>query len=147
MVQGSFFSGQDDFSIIQNIRKQVFEEPAMWENERDISSMHAVVYSDNQAVGAGTIFYDGWECVISHVGVLPAYRGQKFGDFIVRMLIDKAVMANVEEIYLITDKKTAGFFEKIGFQRKKDIDEKNFVLMGLRKEQIFKCCDCHEKGE
>lgn len=146
MVQGKFYSGQEDLAVIKEIRKQVFKDSFMWEDEKERLSMHAVVYADDRAVGTGRIFYDGWECIISHVGVLKAYRGRGLGDFIVRLLIDKAVLSNVEEICLTAGKDTFAFFEKIGFKKEsgKHGQEEEAVNMRLNRKDISRCCDCHE---
>ena len=35
MVQGKFYSGQEDLAVIKEIRKQVFKDSFMWEDEKE----------------------------------------------------------------------------------------------------------------
>ena len=151
MVQGKFLSGQDELNVIKEIRRQVFADPECWEDELDGRCMHVVAVQGDQVVACGRIFYDGFECEISNVAVLPAYQRQKFGDFVVRMLIDKAVMSGVDEIRLEAPEAVCGFFEKIGFRATTEQTEhenaSGCIEMMLKKDQIYKCCGCHDSGQ
>ncbi len=151
MVQGKFLSGQDDLTVIKEIRRQVFsEEPGLWEDELDGRCMHVLAMQEDQVVACGRICYDGFECEISRVAVLPAYQRQKFGDFVVRMLIDKALLSGVDEMRLEAPEEICGFFEKIGFRATGNtahLEASEWKELILKKDQIHKCCGCHENGK
>ena len=43
-------------------------------------------------------------------------RGKKYGDFVVRMLADKAFNSGINEIYVGAQTQAIGFYETIGFK-------------------------------
>jgi len=135
MVRGKFFSGQDDLSVIKEIRNKVFQESG---DGQDDFCMHVLAYNEDVPVATGRISYDGWEFVISKVCVLEEHRGKSYGDFIVRMLVDKAMMSNAKQVKLEATKETIAFFEKIGFK----LDGTESFGMTLDTDSIHKCCNC-----
>ena len=105
MVEGKFFSGQDDLREIYQIRREVFTEELGELEEQDANdaiSMHALAYTEGKPVATGRIRFDGWEFVIDKVAVRKEFRGMKYGDFIVRLLIDRAMMAGTGGKKLLT---------------------------------------------
>lgn len=173
MIQGKFFSGNDDLTEIRKIRKAVFceelgIEEEMEEDGQDALCMHVLAYDNGVPVAVGRIFYDGWEFIISKVAVLKAHRHKMYGDFIVRMLIDKAMMSGAIEIKLESPESCTAFFKSIGFEekstavnqrgrnaedsehiqksenaeRRDSADEAN-IEMVLNIANIHKCCDCN----
>ena len=150
MVRGKFYSGQDDLTEIFHIRKSVFCEelgldPAIEEDGQDAYCMHVLAYDGELPVAVGRISFDGWDFVISRVAVLPEYRRKKFGDFIVRMLIDKAMMSNATQIQAEVFEENVPFFETIGFQIAGDagvLGSKKQLKMILDTDSIHKCCNC-----
>lgn len=144
MIQGKFFSGNDDLTEIRNIRRVVFQEELgikkeIEEDGLDNLCMHVLAYDNRVPVATGRIYYDGWEFVISKVAVLKEHRRKMYGDFIVRMLIDKAMMAGALEIKLKSPKDCVEFFKRIGFENK-NLPEGEMVLDTAN---IHKCCDCN----
>lgn len=150
MVRGRFFSGQDDLTEILKIRKRVFQEElqidaAVEEDGQDAYCMHVLGFEGDKPTAIGRISFDGWDFVISRVAVLPEYRGQKLGDFIVRMLIDKAMMSNAKEIQLEAFEENIPFFETIGFKAVEStgmLGNKTLIKMVLDTDSIHKCCNC-----
>lgn len=150
MVKGKFYSGQDDLTVIKAIRNTVFCEelhiaPELEEDGQDPYCMHVLALDDEQPVAVGRISFDGWDFVISKVAVLPEYRDKKFGDFIVRLLVDKAMMSNATQVQVDAFEDVVGFFETIGFQVREKADvlgDKKLVHMVLNTDEIRKCCNC-----
>lgn len=145
MVEGKFFSGQDDLQEIWQIRREVFVEELGEQEEQDGNdaiSMHALAYAEGKPVATGRIRFDGWEFVIDKVAVRKEYRGMKYGDFIVRLLIDRAMMAGQGKIKLVCPKKTIDFFGKIGFDISVENAESDsqWKEMILNPTKIHKCC-------
>ena len=149
MVRGKFYSGQDDLTEILKIRKIVFQEELQIPLEveadgQDDFCMHVLAFEGDVPVAIGRISFDGWDFVISRVAVLPEYRGKKYGDFIVRMLVDKAMMSNAKEVQLDAFEETIGFFETIGFSAKEAAGvwaNRKLVHMVLDTDSIHKCCN------
>lgn len=121
MIRGKYFWCGDDLTDAYQIRKTVFvDEKGMLENRifdsLDEVSVHAVVYNEKDSpVASGRIALDGDEYRIEKVAVLEEARGQKFGDFLVRMLIDKGYLAGAMTVTTRALPNTIEFFEKIGF--------------------------------
>ncbi len=151
MVRGRFYSGQDDLSEIKKIRNLVFcqelgMDPRVEDDGQDDFCMHVLALDGENPVAVGRISFDGWEFVISKVAVLPAHRGKLYGDFVVRMLVDKAMMANATQVLLDASEDTVAFFETIGFKAKEDagmLGDKKLVHMVLNTDEIHKCCNCN----
>lgn len=148
MIYGKFISGVDDLTEVKKIRETVFEQECgltMLDEMPDEFCMHALAYEEEEVVGMGRILFDGDTFTIAGVAVLPEYRGKKYGDFIVRLLIDKAMMSNAREIYLDARKGTEHFFEIFGFQIHGAEYENlggSWIPMVLHTDQVHKCCDC-----
>jgi len=151
LIQGKILSYGDNLSEAFYIRKKVFcEEFSFSEedesDEYDQEAMHVVVYdgSDStKAVATGRIIYYGDSCEIDKVAVLKEYRGLYFGDFTVKMLINKAFTAGVHEVFVRTPMNCELFFNKIGFQKETDYLQNNVICckMVIRDNQVKKSCN------
>ncbi|MDF2544027.1 MAG: GCN5-related N-acetyltransferase [Herbinix sp.] len=151
LIQGKLLSYGDDLTEVYHIRKKVFQEeqgitPEEDFDDLDQESIHVIVYEDSnnkKAVATGRIYYNGVNCKIGRVAVLKEYRGKQYGDFVVRMLINKALTSGVPEVYLNAQLSTVGFYEKIGFQTVGDIYEEvgiPHIKMVLKEENLCKKC-------
>ncbi len=142
LVQGKILSYGDDLTEVFEIRRTVFvyEQGISEEvefDDIDNEAMHVIVYEVGplrKAVATGRIYFDGVTCQIGRVAVLMDYRNQKYGDFTVRMLLNKAFTSGIKEVTLETQLQTEGFFETIGFRkvgqsfRKSSIAYENMVI-------------------
>ncbi len=135
LIQGKILSYGDDLSEAFTIRRKVFvEEQQIPEeiefDELDSEAMHVIVYEESSSkkpVATGRIVYNGEQCHIGRFAVLKEYRGKLYGDFTVRMLLNKAFTAGINEVSLNAQISAEKFYEKIGFQR---ISE-NFIECGI----------------
>lgn len=135
LVQGKFLHYGDDLSDVFNIRKQVFQieqgvSPEEEFDEVDDLAIHVIVYasdSNKHPVATGRVFYDGESYRIGRVAVLKSERGKKYGDFAVRMLVNKAFLAGAKEILINAQVNVVPFYEKIGFRAYGD----EFVEAGI----------------
>lgn len=124
LIRGKILSYGDDLSEAIEIRRKVFvEELSIPEeiqfDDLDSEAMHVVVYEDNdikKACATGRIFFDGNICKIDQIAVLKEYRGKKYGDFTVRMLLNKAFSTDIKEVTLNAQPSSIEFFYKIGFR-------------------------------
>lgn len=81
------------------IRKSVFDTDF---DEKDISASHVLIFDndDNRNVACGRIYMnDSYDFVIDNVAVLENYRNKKYGDFVIRMLVDKAFSCAASIVY------------------------------------------------
>lgn len=126
MIQGKLLSYGSDLSEALEIRRQVFvKEYNRSETEefddQDSIAMHVIVYekgNQRNPVATGRIVFDGSTCEIGHIAVLKEYRNREYGDFVVRMLINKAFTSGVQEVSVKAPGQLINFFQKIGFTMK-----------------------------
>ncbi len=148
MVFGRFVSNPEDLKTVQKIADQVFVEELGLKTGgamADAFCLHALVYDGDAPAGMGRMMYDGDRFTIADVAVLPQYRGQKYGDFMVRLLIDKGMMANAQEIDLDALAGTESFFGTIGFEAQGVPYESlggTWQPMLLKTDRIHKCSGC-----
>ena len=125
LVQGKLLTYGDDLSEVFAIRRKVFVEeqkiPDSIEFDGyDSEAMHVIVYEEagsKIAVATGRIIYNGQDCQIGRVAVLKEFRGKKYGDFTVRMLLNKAFTAGINEVTINCQQSAEEFCSKIGFHR------------------------------
>ncbi len=77
------------------------------------------IYDQNNLVGFGRIISDGIvHALILDVIVLPEMQGEGIGKEIMNKLILKCKKHNIRDIQLFCAKDKAGFYEKLGFERR-----------------------------
>jgi predicted GNAT family N-acyltransferase len=120
LVQGKYLSYKDDLKEIFEIRKKVFQleqgvDPKLEFDQLDKIATHVIVHVGSKAVATGRIIYNADTYVIGRVAVIKEERGKKYGDFVVRMLVDRAFMAGAKEVLIGSQINAIGFYEKLGF--------------------------------
>ncbi|MBH1942493.1 GNAT family N-acetyltransferase [Mobilitalea sibirica] len=152
MVYGKFINYENEFEDVYVIRKRVFHEEQgipmdIIFDEDDKKAIHVVVYEDidhKVAVGVGRIVNHGHEYKIGRVAVLKEHRGKKYGDFAVRMLINKAFMQGADSIYLNAQTESKEFYEKIGFRTVgNEFYEAGILHVRMeiiREDEVVHCC-------
>lgn len=118
MVSTKWFAEDDDLTDVHAIRRKVFiEEQNVSESDEmdgtDGQALHLAVYDNGKAVATGRVLTDGF--VIGRVAVLKAYRGNHYGDLVMRMLIRKAYDMGGHEQVVHAQLGARGFYEKLGF--------------------------------
>ena len=77
------------------------------------------IYDQNNLVGFGRIISDGIvHALILDVIVLPEMQGEGIGKEIMNKLILKCKKHSIRDIQLFCAKDKAGFYEKLGFERR-----------------------------
>lgn len=148
MIQGKFLYGTEDLSKVWRIRKAVFcEEQGVPEKiERDSldkQSIHVLVCDCKKEVATGRLYINDDFYKIGRVAVMKEERNQKYGDFVVRMLLDKAFTLGAKEVTLSAQYPVIGFYEKIGFRQSGEEYEEAGIVhlpMSIRKCQL--CIEC-----
>ena len=156
MIQGKILSYGDDLKEIYEIRTKVFIEELGISRDiefdiHDPDAIHVLVYEEQNSkqedylipVATGRITYDGDVCEIGHIAVLENYRNKDYGDFAVRMLINRALLSGLSTITILSPKKVIGFFEKVGFvidnDQNSDVDVLRMILNLNDIETMCKC--------
>ena len=104
MLEGRYLFFGDDLTDARRIRYEVFEKEQKVPHEiefdnLDDEAIHVVVYEDQKPVGTGRLLFDGENYKIGRIAVIKEERGKKYGDFVVRMLIDKAFLMGAKRVY------------------------------------------------
>lgn len=133
-IQGKYLlSGLHDISECLAIRKEVFGEEqgfptAAGEDADDREAIFVLAYETEKKelpngiieeillpVGTGRLSFMGDFYKIGRIAVKKDYRGKNYGDFIVRMLVDKAFTMGAKEVFVGAQQHAIPFYEKIGF--------------------------------
>lgn len=149
LIHGRILSNQNDLSEVYSIRRKVFlEEMNLSQSyeydEYDEISMHVIVYEDEEkrkAVATGRIYFDGELCEISRIAVLKKYRMRRYGDFALRMLLNKAFTSGISVVRTYVNSDCISFFEKIGF--KMVVEERtnsNLYIMEIHDSELKSIC-------
>lgn len=154
MIEGKYLTGNSDLTEIYRLREAVFQKEFGFpmELERDgydKLAVHAVAWEQGCLAAAGRILFDGEIYRISRVAVKAEHRGKGYGEFVVRMLINKALMSGAQEIYVSTLIGGKHMFEKIGFQacgQEYENGGLKYLPMWLPAEKLHRCCGCSENG-
>lgn len=162
LIQGKLLGFGDDLTEAMEIRRRVYVEelgiPQEMEfDELDSQAIHVIVYEevpdwndhglsseDKKPVATGRITYDGSVCEIGHVAVLKEYRGMKYGDFTVRMLLNKAFTSGIPIVTVNSKDENVDFYQKIGFQGTGEsfsILGNKYCKMEIRPQNIATACN------
>ncbi len=151
MITGKYLSIEDNLENVISIRNTVFDEEikkdSSYINEAlDAFSIHALVKDENDNyVGSGrlTMLLDDDNNTLftmDLVGVLKDYQHKGYGEFMVRMLADKAMLSGAEYIDIKCPKEIEGFFSKLFF---KTISEENGICnMKVTLSEFKHPCEC-----
>ena len=133
-IQGKYLlGGLHDISECLTIRKEVFggEQKFMTaagEDNEDKTAIFALAYETKKTelsdgsitetlipVATGRLIFLDDIYKIGRIAVKKECRGKNYGDFIVRMLVDKAFTMGAKEVFVGAQKHAIPFYEKIGF--------------------------------
>lgn len=151
LIQGKLLSYGSDLSEVMEIRRQVFVKEYQRReseefDEQESIAMHVLVFEQSdkkKPVATGRIVFDGSICEIGHIAVLKEYRRRQYGDFVVRMLINKAFTSGIHEVSVKAPGQLIDFFKKIGFTMKETeesiIPDKEYD-MTICDGDVLTCC-------
>ena len=112
MIEGKWFVQGSDLTQPLAIREAVFGRGM---DALDAEAQQVMVYREGQPVGAARLWRHDGSFHMGDIGVLPAYRGQGYGDLLVRLLIFKAETHHAGCVRLTCAQATRAFFERYGF--------------------------------
>lgn len=163
-IQGTYLlAGLHDISECLAIRKEVFGEEQQFpsaaaEDAEDKSAIFVLAYETEKElnstksveneikkkeqkipVGTGRLVFLGDTYKIGRIAVKKEFRGKGYGDFIVRMLIDKAFLMGAREVYVGAQKHAVSFYEKIGFIKQEETYEEDGIFHQIMKITPHTC--------
>lgn len=121
MIVAEIVKGSKTLEIQYEIRKKVFidEQHVDEQIERDHYDMisdHVIVYEDNIPVGTGRLILQDNKYLIGRIAVLKQYRGKRYGDLIVRKLVDHGFRQGALRIEVHSQVQVVPFYKNIGFK-------------------------------
>lgn len=145
MVHGRYIGQGEDITEAVKIRQEVFEN-SDYDTREDLDNMALTVIMDEDGVPVGTarLVLDLIEdrFYADNICVKKEYRGKKYGDFLIRMLADKAAECMATDIWSEVPESAKGFFEKEFF-----IEEGKTARLTIMKAELAKfrsCCSSHQ---
>lgn len=110
---------------VKEILKEVFVEEKGYKedvvfNIDGAQKYHVLLYEDikeDDLVAYGRLIINMDIANIMLIAVKQNYRGKKYGDLVIRMLIDKAMSMSYKDIYTDVPDSHVGMFEKVGFYK------------------------------
>lgn len=123
MIKGKFLTaGDPETKKCFAVRQAVFVEEQHCPPEEEFDSVDeyavfAAVYDEaDNVVGTGRVFIDeNGQYHAGRIAVLKSARGNSYGEFIVRMLCERAFGNGAVEVHVGAQTQAIGFYEKIGF--------------------------------
>ena len=122
MIKGVYRYQGEDIREAHAIRREVFIEeqqidPAEEYDEWDAKAIHGIVYDDEGApcATARLLLLDDGTFHIGRVAVRKCHRRKGYGDFIMRMMLDKAFLCGAQTVYIGAQLQAIPFYESLGF--------------------------------
>lgn len=151
MIEGKYHYFKDDLTKILEISNKVFHRNQT--SHIDLSKMgseqeiiYAVAYANSLPVATARLHCDKQIYNIDEIAVLVEERRKGYGDFIVRMLVDKAFTLGGEEVIIWSPSNIIEFFKKIGFKPYEDKFEQDGIMFTKLKicgDDLLKKCQNH----
>ena len=114
MIQGKWYApGEDLSSDVLPVRQEVFGRSGSC---TDPDGWNTAVFMDGQPAASGRIWWEDGAFWLGEIGVLPALRGRRLGDLVLRLLLFKAQSHSAREIRLRCPESTQDFFARLGFR-------------------------------
>jgi predicted GNAT family N-acyltransferase len=146
MLYANWIHGTEDISPARAVREQVFvkEQGYVPEDEFDAfdaMAWHVVALDDDVPVGTGRVYLNDGEFHIGRLCVLPEYRLMGIGDALLRLLLDRAMMAGASGVHVSAQTYIKDLYKKFGFEEvgepyRQPSDTREHVDMYAARENI-----------
>ena len=144
MIQGKWFApGENLAAEVLPLRREIF---GIAGSPTDPEGWNTLVYMDGQPAASGRIWWSEDAFWLGEIGVLPALRGRRLGDLVLRLLLFKAQAHSAREIRLRCPEDTADFFSRLGFLPVRR--DSGSVEMMIRGEDVSldSCANCKKQN-
>lgn len=142
------------FYIVKSIREEVFvnEQGVSIDEEFDsfdeygAPCVFALLYEDEEAVGTARLVVSELGYKIGRIAVLKSVRGKRYGELLVKTLLNKAFSMGAKEVNVDSQINAVPFYEKIGFVLcGEQITERGIlhIPMKITQSDLQKCGGCH----
>lgn len=120
MIQTKWVFGANESQDAYDIRRQVFigelgHNEELHFDQHDRAALHVLVGEGDTWLATGRLYDADGQFNIGPIAVLPAIRGKKVGDLVVRLLLDKCFELLADEVHVPARECAVGFYEKLNF--------------------------------
>lgn len=121
------FTATNDINLLNELSQRVF-------GEEFGAEVGFVLYEEETPVGVARLTVTPEKSVLKKIGVVSESRGQRYGDFFTRSLLNAA--SGVSKVLEIAYK--SDYFKKFGFEEGED-------CMTIKSENLTFPCECGHK--
>lgn len=126
MIRSRIVKGIAQTEIVRDIRLAVFSDEQGFTDEFDASDEHCwhiEVWFDNQPSAVGRMFESDVKGIytIGRIAVLPQFRHQSLGSYVMTSLEDHARRCGAHGIILSAQCHAEGFYQKLGYISQGDV--------------------------
>lgn len=145
MVYAKVLSNKDKLDDVNEILREVFIKEYKY-SEDDIfdstsNHFHVIIYEgikDGYPLATGRLLIDNNIAKLKWIAVREKYRGMKYGDMVVRMLVEKARIQSCTDIEVDIPTHLIEMFKNIGFLPVENIAE-NSIRMKYNYLHLNQC--------
>lgn len=129
MLCGVWKKAGEDLSDAFDLRREVFIEEQKISRQLEFTGddqeyEHLIIYEDGQARATGRMkFTDSQTVHLGRICVQKQSRGSHLGEFLVKIMLEKAFQEGALTAELDAQEYAAGFYEKLGFVRIGPVNE------------------------
>lgn len=121
MIKGEFLVGIDGLKETGMIRDKVFIEeqkvdPIIEHDLYDYFAHHLIIKDNDIPVATGRLIIQDNNLLIGRIAVIKEKRGNRLGDLVVRMLVDRGFKYGEDTIFVHAQTNSQVFYEKVGFK-------------------------------
>ena len=144
MVEGKWLPPGADIEPALFLRRAIF---TMDRDDVDSLSWQALALWEGRPVGTGRIWWQDGAFMLGMIGVLSGFRGLRFGDFLIRLLLLKAQQHNAVKVALYSPTQALSFFQKYGFTVCEQQDMNGNIRLELSGDSIIldSCKGCKQQ--
>lgn len=123
MFKAVWLDGGGDLSLPRSIREEVFcrEQGYPLDDEfddADARAIHLLITENGEAVATGRLFEEGGLYKLGRICARKPFRGQGFGDMVVRLMLDKALSLGAVNLYISSQDYIRDMYTKFGFTQR-----------------------------
>lgn len=146
MIEGRYLYYGDDMKDMIHLRKKlsINDDNSKYDDFLDVEEgIYVIIYIKEEPKGMGKLKFDGSDFFIDEVMILPMPDKDIYLDFIIRMLVDKAILLNCNNVKSKVPITDSTIYRNIGFKivdTKYDEYEQEWLLLELNPNNIQKTC-------
>lgn len=122
MFKATWVDGCRDCSIAKSIREEVFCDEQGYSHDDEYDDMdavahHLIIVEKGEPVATGRLFEKDGLYHLGRICVRRQFRGQGFGDMVVRLMLEKALRMGASQLYISSQEYIKDLYMKFGFQQ------------------------------